>query len=94
MISTTLSFSAMELLKHTHYFVTKKKKSLVQQFIYFGSSENVTSPNYASNIWLKVPRPSSPQLGAFDCHPRASGCPLDKCITTPLDRICEVQLNL
>lgn len=55
-------------------------------------NENYTYSN--SNIWLNVPLPFSPHLGAFDSHPKASGSALVTCLTTPLDRICEVHLHL
>ena len=46
-----------------------------------------------SNIWLKDSQPFSYQSAAFDFHPQVSGHPLGECLTTPLDRIGEVQLN-
>ena len=47
-----------------------------------------------ANIWLNVPCPFSPQLGAFGSHPQASGKLLADSLTTPLDRIGAVQIHL
>ena len=47
-----------------------------------------------ANIWLHVPWPFSTQLGAFGSHPQVSGKLLVESLTTPLDRIGAVQLNL
>ena len=47
-----------------------------------------------NNIWSNVSQTFSPQLGASDIHLQAFGCPLAECLTTPLETISEVQLNV
>lgn len=67
---------------------------------YYGSSgklpnllgQHCTYTN--ANIWLNVLWSFSPQLGTFGSHPQASGKLLVESLTTPLDRIGAVQLNL
>ena len=55
---------------------------------------NLLGQNIHTVILIFVSWPFSPQLGAFDGHPQASGCPLAEFLATPLDRISEVQLHL
>ena len=57
---------------------------------------NLLDQNYTcsnSSFWLNVSWPFSPQSGAFNSHPQASGRPLAEVLTTPLDRVSEGYLQ-
>ena len=79
MISTVLIFSVMEWEEHKLLLLQKKHPwSLLQVWIYNGSSETVTESAGSkiynkSNIWLNGPWTFSPQLCAVHSHPPASG---------------------
>ena len=68
--------------------------------IYYWSSENMSKSAASkiyiqySNIWWNISQTFSPQLGASDIHLQAFACPLAECLTTPLETISEVQLNV